>query len=127
MRSFAAPARERPAEQLVLARLDALDADAALELDRERRLEHLQHAGRAGLLALLDVADEVLVHGTHVVHRAAAADARRQVALVQALVEHQHAARTRAAEELVRREEHRVERSVAVAPAPAGGFMSIPT
>ncbi len=98
----------------MLPRLDAIDADAPLELDCERGLEYLQHAGRAGLLALLDVADEVLVDRAHVVDRTAAADAGRQVALVHALVEHQHAARARTAEELVRREKHGVDRRVAV-------------
>ncbi len=104
-----APALERPADQLLLAGLDALHADAALEFERQRGLQRLQHARRAGAFALLDVGDEVLVFGTHVRHRAAAAHARRQFAVVQALVEDQHAARAGAAQELVRRQEHRVE------------------
>jgi len=51
--------------------------------------------------------------GTHVVDGAAAADAGRQFALVQALVEHEHAARAGTAEELVRGQEHCVDRRIA--------------
>ena len=56
MRSFGDQRANARCQQLVLARLDALDADAALQVERQRRLQRLQHAGRAGLLALLDVA-----------------------------------------------------------------------
>ena len=67
-------------EGTVLARLDALDADLLLEVHRERRFHRLQHARRAGFLALFDVRDEVLVQRAHVIDGAAARDARRQVA-----------------------------------------------
>ena len=113
MRSCAAQRRHRAPQQFALARLDAFDADAPLQVERERGLQRLQHAGRAGLFALLDVGDEVLVVRAHVIDGAAARDARRQVAAVQPLVEHEHAARARTAEELVRRQEHGVDRRVA--------------
>ncbi len=88
------------------------DADRALEVHRERRLHRLQHARRAGFLAFFDVDDEILVVRTHVIDRAATRHARRQVALVQALVEHEHAARARSAKELVRRQEHGIVRRI---------------
>ena len=71
--------------------------------------ERLQDARRAGFLAFLDAADEVLVGHADVVDRAAGADAGRQVAVVDPFVEDEHAAGTGTAEELVRRDEDRVD------------------
>jgi hypothetical protein len=108
-----APAVEGAVQQFALAALDGLDADGVLDLEGQPGLEDLQHAGRAGLFALLDVGDEVLAVRADVVDRAAGADAGRQLGVVDAPVEHQHAGGARPAEELVRRDEHRVQRSIA--------------
>ena len=77
MRSVGRPLLHRAAQQLVLARLDALDTDPLLEVHRERGLHRLQHAGGAGFLALFDVRNEVLVVRTDVIDGAAARNARR--------------------------------------------------
>src|SRR5690606_10455009 len=72
----AAPPCERARQQRVLARLEGVEAEGPLELQRQRGAEDLEHARRPRLLPRLDVGREVVPARTDVVHGPAAADAR---------------------------------------------------
>ena len=111
----AGPTRQRALGQFDLAGVNDVGADTILDLEYQCGFQGLQHTGRTGLLAFLDVLDEVLVAHADVIDCAAGADTRRQAAIVDALVEDQHAAGAGPAEELVRRDEDGVDRRVFVA------------
>ena len=87
-----APAVYRPLRQLVFTCVDDIHTYAILDLKHEPGLERLQYARRTGLLALLDAIDEIFVLHTDIVDGATGTHARRQFAVVDALVEDEHAA-----------------------------------
>ena len=110
-----APTGQRPARQLVLTLFDNVNTDSILDFKYQARLECLQHTRRTGFLTLFDATNEVLILGPHVIHRAAGTHTRWQISVVDALVEHENAARSRTAQKLVWRNENRVDRRVLIA------------
>ena len=96
----------------MLALVNDIGADRILDLEYEPGLQGLQHPGCTGFFPFLDTRDEVLVTHADVVDGPPRADAGRQAAIVNALVKHEHTARTRTTKELVRRNKYRVDARV---------------
>jgi hypothetical protein len=105
----------RVGHDLLLALPHRVDAHGVLELHRECGLDRLEEAWRSGVLARLDVVEEgVLAPWIGPRDRAAPRFVGHRV-VVQRAIEDHHARRARTAEELVRREEHRIERGLGIA------------
>ena len=85
-----------------------VDADRLLEAEHEPGADRLDDRRRAALLAVRGIGEVPVLERVHVRDGAAADDIRNGVG-EDATAHHQHARRARAADELVRREEHRVE------------------
>ena len=98
----------------------AVDADGRLELEHEARADRFDDRRRAALLAMLDVREVDVLERVHVRDRAAARHARHPVP-EQLAPGDEHARRPGAADELVRRDEHRVlvGQRVGSAPGPS--------
>ncbi len=99
--------------------LDVRRADRLLQAEHEPGADRLDDRRRAALLAVGGIGQVGVAGGADVRHRAAArhrGDRVRQ----QAALDHQHAGGARPADELVRRDEHRVLRRLAPLVRPAG-------
>ena len=103
---FAAPALDRPADEVLLALADRLDADGLLELEDEPGADRLDDRRRAALLAVLDVV-EVDVLGRVDVGDGAAAGDRRDAVAEEVAAGDEDARRAGPADELVGRDEDR--------------------
>ena len=97
-----APARDRAADERLLASRDLVRADRILELKHEPSPYRLEDRGRAAFFAVFDVADVAMLCRVHVRDRSATRNRRNFVREEPALRD-EHAGRTRAADELVRR------------------------
>ena len=109
------PAFHRPHGERVLALVNRFNTNAVLDLENKRRFHRLQHTGRASLFTLLDAIDEVLVGHANVVDGASGTHAGWQVAMIDALIKYEHAARARSAKKLVRRDKNRIDARIFIA------------
>ena len=96
-------------------------AHGLLQLEDEPRADRLEDRGGSAFLAVRGVLEVAVVAWSDVVHGAAAGHRRHPVG-EEATLGDEHAGRAGAADELVRREKHRVEREVWL---PRGGHLDL--
>ena len=102
-----APGGHRATQEVLLVRADRRDADRVLEREDEPGADRLHDRGRAALLAVGGVEDVAVLLRVDVGDRAATDHVRHRVG-EQPPADDEHPGRPGTADELVRRDEHRV-------------------